>query len=47
MTAVLWLSGAAAALMIWWYGNPPSFGIDRGTISEQWLHNHRRDTHGA
>lgn len=47
MPYLLWLSGAAAAavLAIWFYGHRIFPGEDMGTISEQWLHNHRRETH--
>jgi hypothetical protein len=45
MTLLLWLSGAAVALIIWMYGHRPLRADDLGTVSAQWLQNYRRETH--
>ena len=45
MTQLLWLSGAAVALTIWVYGHRPLREDDLGTLSAQWLHDYRRETH--
>jgi len=44
MTQLLWLSGAAVALAVWVYGRPLRRD-DLGTVSAQWLHDYRRETH--
>jgi hypothetical protein len=45
MTELLWLSGAAVALMIWTYRYRPLPGHDLGTVSAAWLHEYRCETH--
>jgi hypothetical protein len=44
MVHLLWLSGAAA-LMIWMYGHRAHRADDLGTVSAQWLHDYRCETH--
>ncbi|MCA1562139.1 MAG: hypothetical protein LC753_02475 [Acidobacteria bacterium] len=45
MTLLLWLSGAAVALIVWMYGHRPLPADDLGTVSAQWLQDYRRETH--
>jgi hypothetical protein len=44
MIHLLWLSGVAA-VMIWMYGHRALRINDLGTVSAQWLHEYRRETH--
>jgi hypothetical protein len=45
MTQLLSLSGASVASTIWAYGHRPLRGDDLGTLSAQWLHDYRLETH--
>lgn len=44
MIHLLWLLGAAA-LVIWMYGRRGLLADDLGTVSAQWLHDYRCETH--
>jgi hypothetical protein len=44
MIHLLWLSGVAA-LMVWMYGHRTFRADDLGTVSAQWLHEYRCETH--
>jgi hypothetical protein len=44
MIHLLWLSGVAA-VMIWMYGHRALHEDDLGTVSAQWLHEYRSETH--
>jgi hypothetical protein len=45
MIHLLWLSGVAAAVMIWMYGHRALGEENLGTVSAQWLHEYRCETH--
>jgi hypothetical protein len=44
MIHLLWLTGVAA-VMIWMYGHRAFRADDLGTVSAQWLHEYRCETH--
>ena len=43
--SLLVLSGLAAVITIWTYSRRPQGDRDMGTVSAQWLHNYRAETH--
>jgi hypothetical protein len=46
MIHLLWLAGVAAVMIwIWMYGHRARRDDDLGTVSAQWLHEYRCETH--